>query len=229
MTPGTASNRERRRRERKLWRAAMGFSIGVHLFLFLFWRVPSPPVSPYSAAGPEAGDNRAASGSMQALRLATAPPRPIIPPRVPTPVPMDVDPVELEEAVEIDFSSLLGERPGEGEGPGIEEGEGRGDGGTAAEGRSRIIPPSPRSMILPPSNRNLRDREVEVWVYVLETGRVAADSVRLMPPTSDRDFNRRLIQEATRWMFEPARRGGTPVAAWFRYVISMEWRGRPSE
>ncbi|MXY29612.1 MAG: hypothetical protein F4043_13565 [Gammaproteobacteria bacterium] len=77
-------------------------------------------------------------------------------------------------------------------------------------------------MILPPSNRSLRDREVEVWVFVLESGRVAADSVRLMPPTSDRDFNRRLIQEAARWMFEPARRGGMPVAAWFRYVISME-------
>ena len=222
MTPGNSSNRDRRQREKRLWRAAMGLSLGFHLFLFLFWRIPAPTVSPYAAAGPRAGDNRAASGSMQALRLAMAPPRPIVPPRVPAPVLVDVEPVEFEESVEVDYASLLGERPGEGEGPGIEEGEGRGDGGTAAEGRSRTIPPSPRSMILPPSNRSLRDREVEVWVFVLETGRVAADSVRLMPPTSDRDFNRRLIQEAARWMFEPARRGGMPVAAWFRYVISME-------
>lgn len=200
----------------------MGFSIAFHLFLFLFWRIPAPTASPYAAAGPRAGDDRAASGSMQALRLALAPPRVIVPPRAPVPVLADVEPVVFEESVEVDFSSVLGERPGGGEGPGLEEGEGRGDGGTAAEGRSRTIPPSPRSMILPPSNRSLRDGEVEVWVFVLENGRVAADSVRLMPPTSDRNFNRRLIEEAARWMFEPARRSGEPVAAWFRYVISME-------
>ncbi len=222
MTPPTASNRERRRRDGKRWRAAMGLSLGIHLVLFLFWRVPVPAASPFAAAGPRAGDDRSASGSMQALRLATAPPRPIVPPRVPVPVPLEIEPLELEDPAEVDFSSLLGERPGEGEDSGPGEGEGRGSGGTAAEGMSRTVPPSPRSMILPPSNRSLRDGEVEVWVYVLETGRVAADSVRLMPPTSDRDFNRRLIREAARWVFEPARRGGAPVAAWFRYVISME-------
>ena len=178
-------------------------------------------MSPYAAAGPNAGDNRAASGSMQALRLALAPPRPIIPPRMPAPVLAEVEPVEFDDNVEVDFSSLLGERPGEGEGPGLEEGEGRGDGGTAAEGRSRTIPPSPRSMILPPSNRSLRGKEVEVRVFVSETGRVVADSTRLLPPTSDSDFNRRLIQEAARWMFEPARRGGMPIATWFFYTISM--------
>ena len=221
MIRSTKSNRNRRRSERKFWRAGMALSIGIHLFLFLFWRIPAPTASPYSAAGPNAGDNRAASGSMQALRLALAPPRPIIPPRLPTPVLTDIEPVELEENVEVDFSSLLGERPGDGEGPGIEEGEGRGDGGTAAEGRSRMIPPSPRSMILPPSNRSLRGKQVEVWVFVSETGRVVADSTRLVPPTSDRDFNRRLVQEAARWMFEPARRGGVAIAAWFPYTISM--------
>lgn len=222
MTRGTDSNRDRRLGERKFWRAGMAISIAIHLSLFLFWRIPSPTVSPYSAAGPNAGDDRAASGSMQALQLALAPPRQIVPPRAPVIVLTDVEPVQFEETVEVDFASALGERPGNGEGPGIEEGQGRGDGGTAAEGRSRVLPPSPRSMILPPANRSLREKQVEVWVFVLETGRVASDSTRLVPPTSDRDFNRRLIQEAARWMFEPARRGGMPVAAWFQYVISME-------
>ena len=221
MTRGTASNRDRRIGERKYWRAGMALSVAIHLFLLVFWQVPASTMSPYAAAGPNAGDNRAASGSMQALRLALAPPRPIVPPRMPAPVLAEVEPVEFDDNVEVDFSSLLGERPGEGEGPGLEEGEGRGDGGTAAEGRSRTIPPSPRSMILPPSNRSLRGKEVEVRVFVSETGRVVADSTRLLPPTSDSDFNRRLIQEAARWMFEPARRGGTPIATWFFYTISM--------
>jgi hypothetical protein len=76
-------------------------------------------------------------------------------------------------------------------------------------------------MIMPPANRSLRGRQVEVWVFVDEAGRVVADSTRLRPPTPDRDFNRRLIEEAAEWVFDPARQHGRPVAAWFPYTISM--------
>jgi hypothetical protein len=48
-----------------------------------------------------------------------------------------------------------------------------------------------------------------------------ADSTRLNPPTSDRGFNRRLIEEAAEWVFHPARRNNQAVAAWFPYTISM--------
>lgn len=74
---------------------------------------------------------------------------------------------------------------------------------------------------MPPANDKLKGREVEVWVFVDERGRVVPDSTRLEPPTSDRDFNRRLIREASQWVFEPARQGGKPVASWFPYTISM--------
>ena len=83
------------------------------------------------------------------------------------------------------------------------------------------IPPSPRGMIIPPTNRRLRGSSVEVWVFVNEVGRVVADSTRLNPPTSDRGFNRRLIEEAAEWVFNPAMKEGKPVAAWFPYTISM--------
>ena len=84
-----------------------------------------------------------------------------------------------------------------------------------------MVPPSPRGMIIPPANRSLRGQEVQVWVFVNELGRVVADSTQLRPPTSDRDFNSRLVREASEWIFEPAKKGGKAVGSWFPYTISM--------
>jgi len=158
---------------------------------------------------------------MAAVNLVIPPARPIIPPRVPLISLETIEPVEFDLEPQPDLASLIGDGPGLDEGPGIEGGEGRGDGGTAAEGFFRLVPPSPRGMIIPPTNKSLRGRQVEVWVFVNEAGRVVADSTRLNPPTSDRGFNRRLIEEAAEWVFNPATQEGKPVAAWFPYTISM--------
>ena len=131
-------------------------------------------------------------------------------------------PVEFDIEPDVDLSDLVGESAGVLPGPpGIPGGTGRGDGGTGTEGLFRLVPPSPRGMIIPPNNPSLRGREVEVWVFVDATGKVVADSTRLNPPTSDRGFNRRLIEEAAEWVFNPAMKGGEPVAAWFPYTISV--------
>ena len=216
------SVKERRAAQDRVFRAALGVSLLLHLSLFFLWRgVPLPP-SPLSAAGPRSGDFRAAGGGMQSVNLQASLPRPIVPPRVPV-ISMEVEePVLFESDPLADLASLEGLAPGEGDGPpGLEGGRGEGDGGTADQGRFRLIPPSPRGMIIPPTNRSLRGKEVEVWVFVDPTGQVVADSTRLNPPTSDRGFNRRLIKEAAEWVFHPARRNDQPVAAWFPYTISM--------
>jgi len=213
--------RERRRRERRTWRNALVVSVLFHLLLFLGWRGNVIPESPFAAAGPRSGDNRAAAGGMQSITIHTPPPRPIIPPPVPIPVEVEVVPVEFEETVELDPASVLGEKPGELEGPGLENGDGKGDGGNAEEGLYRMQPATPRGMIIPPTNRDLRGTEVQVWVFVDERGRVVADSTRLDPPTRDRGFNRRLIEEAAEWVFRRAVDRGRPIASWFPYRITM--------
>ena len=216
------SAQERKAAEGRIFRNALGVSLLIHILIFAFWKtVPIPP-SPFAAAGPRAGDYRAAAGGgMQAMNLSIPPPRPIVPPRVPI-ISLEMeDPVQFDQEPQVDLEALLGDGPGQDEGPGIEGGEGRGDGGTAAEGFFRLVPPSPRGMIIPPTNRRLRGSSVEVWVFVNEVGRVVADSTRLNPPTSDRGFNRRLIEEAAEWVFNPAMKEGKPVAAWFPYTISM--------
>ena len=210
----------RRRRDRRKWRYAYVASLVFH-FLVLMPGGPRPvPQTPFAAAGPEANDDRAASGSMQAINIASPPPRPIVRPRVPLPVELEIEPVVIEEEVAFDAVALLGEQPGLDD-PGLLNGEGRGDGGSATEGRVRLLPPTPRGMIIPPANRGLRGVEIDVWVLVDAVGQVVADSTRLDPPTRDRGFNRQLIREAAQWVFRPGTKDGEPVVAWFVYKIGM--------
>jgi hypothetical protein len=212
---------ERRASQDRVFRIALGASLLFHVAIFLFWRVVPIPPSPLSAAGPRAGDYFAAGGGMESMNLRVPPARPIVPPRVPL-ISLEDIPIEFDADPQLDLAAMTGEAPGMSEGPpGIEGGQGRGDGGTAAEGFFRLVPPSPRGMIIPPTNSSLRGKKVEVWVFVDAAGRVVADSTRLNPPTSDRGFNRRLIQEAAEWVFNPARRNDQPVASWFPYTISM--------
>lgn len=221
--PQHLSVRERKRAHGRVLRNALLVSLAIHLLLFFGWRSVPIPQSPFAAAGPRAGDSRAApgGGGMRAMNLAIPPPRPIVPPRVPLVSLDEVEPVDLDLEPQLDVAALLGDAPGLDAGPGLEGATGRGDGGTAAEGRFRLVPPSPRGMIIPPTNSSLRGKQVEVWVFVNEAGRVVPDSTRLNPPTSDRGFNRRLMEEAAEWVFSPATLEGEPVGAWFPYTISM--------
>ncbi|MDH3270805.1 MAG: hypothetical protein OEN56_05700 [Gemmatimonadota bacterium] len=219
--PHEISARDRRRRERHVWRTGLLISVALHLALFLGWQGNVIPQSPFAAAGPRAGDDRAASGSLQALNVRTPPTRPIVPPPMPVEVAVEVEPVEFEDEVVMDPSSVLGEEPGELEGPGLDNGTGAGDGGNAEEGRFRLQPATPRGMIFPPTEKDLRGTELRVWVFVDERGRVVPDSTRLDPPTKNGGYNRRLIREASEWVFRPAIKEGQPVASWFPYHISM--------
>jgi hypothetical protein len=158
---------------------------------------------------------------MQALNVRTPPANPIVPPPIPIPTEIAIEPVQFVEQMQIDPASVAGDEPGQLEAPGLALGTGLGDGGTSDQGLYRLQPPVPRGMIIPPDNDRLRGTEVQVWVFVDETGRVVADSTRLDPSTRDGDFNRRLIREASEWTFRPAEQDGEAVASWFPYRIRM--------
>jgi hypothetical protein len=228
--PPTRRNDELRRRNRRVNSYALLASLLIHVLLFLIFRGDREPPSPFSAAGPREGDDRAAAGGgLQAINFFIPPePQEIVRPPEPIPTPEAI--VELQR-IETDpqpmtfaeFDGLAGTQKGPEQGPGLESGDGRGDGGNAREGLFRVVPPSPRGLILPPSDRpnRIRGKEVTVYVFVTERGRVVPDSTRLRPPTGDNRFDDRLMRQAAEWVFEPARRGGKPVAEWFQYVITM--------
>lgn len=228
-------------------------SLTLHVLLVvMFGAGLVEPPDPFSAAGPRAGDDRAAAGgssgmagAMQAIAMriiAPEAPQPIVQPPQPVPLPteeiVEVEPEpEIEPAAEADApigpvtvlgtpaaGTTTGSGTTSGTGPpGVEGGTGRGDGGTSDAGLFRVVPPSPRGLILPPSNRpgEVRGKQVAVWVFVTDRGRVVADSTRILPSTGDRGFDRKLRDQAAEWVFEPAKKGGRPVAEWFRYTIIL--------
>lgn len=217
--PTSMRIQERRRRERSVWLRALGLSVVLHVVLFLAWPSVSVLVSPFSAAGPRNGDDQAAGGSMQALNMRIPPAIPIVPPPLPTPSVEPVVEVEFDDEARVQPAEVLGTGLSELGPPGIEAGTGAGDGGTADEGRFRLVPPMPRAMILPTFAEELKEGGAEIWVWVDATGRVVSDSTRVEPPTSDRGLNRRLMEEAADWRFEPARQGTEAVASWYNYRI----------
>jgi len=210
----------------------------LHILIFLLFRrdVVIPP-SPFAAAGPRAGDARAAAGGgtqVVRLRVLETPPEPVVEEITPVPVPTPEPEVEIEveeppepqvvAAVSILRGTTVGPGQGDQKGEGLERGTGRGDGGTGEEGLFRdVVPPSPRGLILPPSDRpgKVRGKEVDVWVFVTAVGTVVEDSTRLAPSTGDRGFDERLKKQASEWVFEPARRAGAAVSEWFRYTIIL--------
>lgn len=233
-----ASQRGDRQWHRAL-RIGLVVAVVAHLLLLLLFRSTRIPPMPGSAAGPSTGDVRAAAGGgsgleMVEVRLQSEPRKEVE--EVPTPVPVEVvvAPEVPEVAIEEPAPAVTPTREGRGgageggeqgtrTGTGSRSGQGEGGGGSGDEGESGAPMPTPRGMILPPSDRprSVRGMELTVWVFVDEGGRVVPDSTRLDPPTPDRRYNDRLRRSAAEWVFEPARRAGRAVAAWYPYQIIL--------
>ncbi|MEX2582171.1 MAG: hypothetical protein WD766_02795 [Gemmatimonadota bacterium] len=238
-----------RRLEDERWRRArsagiLGTVLIHFLLLILFRATPLPPASPTSAAGPAAGDLRAAAGggsgmTMVEVRPQVSPqPEEEIPVPVPVPVPEEIviEPIEVEApAPDPDVApapppslpgtggGAVGGQDGPATGPGTATGTGDGGGGTGDGGAADIIPPRPRGIFIPPSGRpaSARGQEITVWVFVSESGRVDRSTVRLEPPTSDSRYNQRLIQSVAEWVFDPATQGGRRVPVWYPFQIIL--------
>lgn len=219
-------------RYRRALRVGLVVALLVHVAAFLAFRSTPIPQSPFAAAGPRSGDDRAApGGGMQALQLSPPrteaiprPPVPLVPVDLAVEVPLDepkLDEPHMDLSLK-DLEGQLGHDQGPTIGPGLPGGTGKGDGGTAREGRMHVVPPRVRGLIWPPDPpAGVRGKKVTVWVFVTAEGRVVADSTRLQPPTGDRGYDRKLRDQASRWVFDPALKNGKPVAEWFPYTITM--------
>ena len=215
----------------------------LHAAILFSVRSASLPPAPFTAAGPDRGDVRAAAGGGEGLTMVEIrPPTAPLPEEepetepvtVPVPVPEPIIEPENTTAPEIGEEEVPVTLPGVGEagsggdqgsdeGPGTAAGGGEGGGGADEEGDAGLIAPRPRGILIPPEGRpaSARGQEITVWVFVAPNGRVLADSTRLEPPTSDGRYNNRLRQTVSDWVFEPARRAGQAVAAWYPFQIIL--------
>ena len=206
--------RGRRRRERKTLGIALLVSLVFHLSVFAIGGRREIPTLSAEASARKA-KLLVARGGVEAIRVSQPPPVPLVPPALPVPTALDIEPIELAQEPDFDLAALLGDL-----GPPGPPGPDLGDHGTGDGGESDIVRPRFRGMIMPYDYKALRGVTVEVWVFVNAAGGVVADSTRLDPPTRDRKVNRQLISEASEWSFHPATRAGVPVAAWFKYTLT---------
>jgi hypothetical protein len=219
---GYASSAEHNvRRHQTAMRWGLLVSVGLHAAVFLLWRSDLQPLPGTVAAGLRSGDAfAAAAGVMEAIALM--PPREILIPPPPEPVP-DLDAPEVrteipqERELTASFADLTGGATfiGERVGPGLPDASGRGDGGVETEGRFRLTAPEPRSIIPewdPPGE--VKGMQVMVRVLVDRFGEPTGE-VELRPRTPNARFNRRLIEKVLQMDYRPARdRLGSPVSAW---------------
>lgn len=237
----TATERADRR-----WRRALTLGITVavilHVAILFSVRSTSLPTAPFTAAGPDRGDYRAAAGGGDGLAMVeirqpqVEEPEEAVPVEpVPVPVPVPEPEIEPEATLpDIPTEEVPVSIPGTGEagsgggrgtatGPGTATGTGQGGGGADESGDAGLIAPRPRGILIPPDDRpaSARGQEITVWVFVTPAGRVLADSTRLEPPTSDGRYNNRLRKTVSDWVFEPARRAGRAVAAWYPFQIIL--------
>jgi hypothetical protein len=208
--------KDRHRRERKIWRNGIAMSVAVHVLVFFIWKITAIPVSPYMTSGPAQSDRAIDESSLRALSIWVAPSLPIAPSPIPIPSQIDVQEVKLAQIIDRDPVSVLGEWPSPDKLPGLSDGL-----GMPHQGVSGWMPATPRDIIIPSNKRDLSGREIQVWVFIDESGGVIPDSTYISPATEDIDFNRRLIRQAAEWLFRPATRDGNPVVSWFTYRISI--------
>lgn len=220
---------ELNRHHRRITAWSLLASVVLHLLVILLFGKWDPRLTADAAAGRRTGDDRpaAASGGLLALQIRTEqtaivrPPAPVVAPEFV--VEVDEPPPTIEiSALGQDGLAGIEVGPSDGAGSG-DTGAGTGDGGDADDGRLVVLPPSPRSLMTAPMGRpsGLRGREIQVAVFVDETGRVVADSTRLIPPSGNASYDEELRRRAAQWSFEPATRGGRAVAAWFEYTLTF--------
>jgi TonB family protein len=201
-------------------RIGLFISLLAHLGLFLSFRADRPEEGATVAAGPRAGDSRAAAGggALQAIALAEVRSVEIPPPPAPLPS-LDAPDVTIVETRPPSFAAGQLERPGAmagrqaGFSPGLPGGTGEGDGGSDAEGRYRNTVPEPR-VIIPDWDPPNEVKGMRVRMRVLVDERGNAVDVELEPPTPNDRFNRELIETAMEMEFKPALRNGRPVRDW---------------
>lgn len=195
------------------YRAALGWSLLIsavlHAAAFFAWRSDPSGARAGPAEASEAVRTLTFGGALQAVSFSLA--RPFEIPAPPEPADLTDDPlIDLPE-IGGALTPTLG-TPGPRSADASGSGPARGPrlGGTGA----RTTSPVPRSLIPewnPPDE--VRGTRVTARVRVDVDGNPVGE-VQLLPPTSNREFNRALVEKVLGMEYIPAQRDGRPVEAW---------------
>jgi hypothetical protein len=225
---GLEPSRRNSARNRNAMRVGFALSVLIHGALLFGWRSSDSDAPASSAAGPRAGDARAAAGGGEMLAIAIAAPRPIVIPAPPSTRPRFVEPdVAAEEPERLvltaDLSGPSGGAAalGDNAGPGLPGADGGGDGGNNPEGRDRRTDATPRSIIpIWDAPGDVKGMRVTVHVQVDARGEPTGE-IRVEPRIPNSGFDRELRKDLLSMDYFPARRDGLAVADWAEMTFTF--------
>lgn len=207
----------------------VGFSLSAlfHAVILFGWSSSDTELRGSLAAGPRAGDFRAAAGGGEIIAIAIAPPRPIEIPAPPAEVLLtDLDVVTDAPERSIQPVALAGPSGGatlisDQSGPGLIGADGRGDSGSNAEGSDRNSLAYPRSIIphwQPPDD--MRGMSVTILVEVNARGEPTG-AIRFEPSIPNAGFEQKLRRDFLSMDYQPANRNGRAVADWAEMSLNF--------
>lgn len=222
-----APSRRNSARQRKAWWIGFALSAAVHAFLLFGWRSPAPEGPGSLAAGPRAGDIRAAAGGSEMTAIDFRMPQPIEVPAPPTARPEPDDPQldvpEPEQRVlTASLQGPIGAAMNDGrDGAGLPGAEGSGDAGNDRRGSDRRTFPTPRSIIPrwdPPDE--LKGQRVTFRVRVNERGEPTGE-IEVRPRIDETEFVRRVRDDLLTMDYLPGRQDGRPVTDWAELTLTF--------
>lgn len=224
--PGLEPSRRNSARNRKALIVGFSLSALFHAVVLLGWRTPATDHQGSLAAGPRAGDFRAAEGGGEIIAIAIAPPRPIEIPAPPAEVllaDLQVTDTPERRIQPVDLAGPDGGamRLADRSGPGLVGADGRGDSGADAEGRDRNSLAIPRSIVPRiDAPREMRGMTISIRVHVSARGKPTG-AIVFEPSIPDSGFEKRLRDDFLGMDYHPASRNGRPVADWMEMSMSF--------
>jgi hypothetical protein len=206
---------------KKVWLMSYSLSVLLHVsFFFLWWgEEASDAVSqtPTSTEGLGGGNP---FSRIQLVRVRSVSENTRVRPVVPIVELELVPPIQFEITDDNEVSSLIGD---------ISPDWARGLSNAnlsigdsySGDGSDLKSPPLPRSIVIPQILAGQGLGEIQIDVFVDESGRVVSDSTRIFSPNASSSVQSQLFDKASEWMFDPARISGKPVGSWFSYTIRM--------
>ena len=206
---------------KKVWLMSYSLSVLLHVsFFFLWWGEEASDADSQTPTSTEGLGGGNPFSKIQLVRVRSVSENTRVRPVVPIVELELVPPIQFEITDDNEVSSLIGD---------ISPDWARGLSNAnlsigdsySGDGSDLKSPPLPRSIVIPQILAGQGLGEIQIDVFVDESGRVVSDSTRIFSPNASSSVQSQLFDKASEWVFDPARIAGKPVGSWFSYTIRM--------
>ena len=206
---------------KNVWLISYSLSVILHVsFFFLWWGEEASDAVSQTPGSVEGLGGGSPFSRIQVVRVQSVSENTSVRPVVPI-VELELVPaIQFEITDNNEVSSLIGDISADWAkgliNANLSIGDSYSGGGTEIK-----VPPLPRSIVIPQIIAGQGLGEIQIEVFVDESGKVVSDSTRIFSPNTSNSVQSQLFDKASEWVFDPARIADKPVSSWFSYTIRM--------